>query len=52
VRRAFTALLIVTAVIPGGRAFADYYHYGVAADEFLDDNDRFWSALSRYPEWS
>ncbi|MFO8081786.1 MAG: PEP-CTERM sorting domain-containing protein [Armatimonadota bacterium] len=45
-------LLIALLLLPVGAASADHYHYGVAADEFLGDNDRLWSALSRYPEWS
>jgi len=52
VKRALAALLIAMILIPCRSVLADFYHYGVAADEFLDDNDRYWSSLSRYPEWS
>ncbi|MBC7288079.1 MAG: caspase family protein [Armatimonadetes bacterium] len=32
-------------------AVADYYYYGVACDDFLDDNDILWNALKDFPEW-
>ncbi|MGI5817397.1 MAG: hypothetical protein ACOX9R_04795 [Armatimonadota bacterium] len=52
-RRRLTGLLVALAIVcPGGSALADYYHYGVAADEFLGNNSTFWSALERFPEWS
>jgi len=30
---------------------ADYYFYGVAQEDFINDNDTLWEALEPYPEW-
>ncbi|MGC9319696.1 MAG: PEP-CTERM sorting domain-containing protein, partial [Armatimonadota bacterium] len=36
-----------------GAAYADFsYFYGVAGDDFLDDNDTLWAALEPFPNWS
>jgi len=44
-------LLLPLLVLPPVVAAADHYYYGVAADDFLPDNDTLWAALEVYPEW-
>jgi len=42
---------LAALLLPAVLAQADYYYYGVADDQFLDDNDTLWAALAPYPEW-
>ena len=44
----FCFLLSALGVVP---AYAEYYFYGVANNEFLDGNDTLWNALCNFPNW-